>query len=121
MDEWVEVGPLHVMAELAPQRVNRGALGAFAVRVGDTVRAYSEVCPHREYGAVSQGAWDKGVLTCPLHFWRFDIASGRCLSGDSALESLDTRIERGVVWVRIPDRTPLTPAQIARLHARGEL
>lgn len=121
MDDWVLVGPVADLLALQPHRVSRENLGAFVVLTNSGVRAFSEVCPHRAYGAVSEGAWDRGVLTCPLHFWRFDVSTGRCLSSDSSLEVLDTRIDDGVLHVRIPDRTPLTPAQVARLHARGEL
>ena len=121
MQDWVEVGPVADLVDMVPTRVTRGALGGFVVLIGDSVRAYSEVCPHREYGAVSQGTWNRGVLTCPLHFWRFDVATGRSLSGDATLEALATRIDNGVLWVQIPERTPLTPAQIARLHAKGQM
>ena len=95
MQDWVEVGPVADLVDMVPTRVTRGALGGFVVLIGDSVRAYSEVCPHREYGAVSQGTWNRGVLTCPLHFWRFDVATGRSLSGDATLED---RIRSYVRW-----------------------
>ena len=39
-------------------------------------------CPHRQADLTRFGEIDDGVLTCSLHHWRFDLASGRCLTSD---------------------------------------
>lgn len=45
-----------------------------------TFRVYQNKCPHR--GArLSAGKLEAGVLTCPWHHSRFDIHSGKLLSG----------------------------------------
>ncbi len=43
-----------------------------------TIHAISGVCPHAG-GPLGQGDLNDNVLTCPLHGWQFDVASGRCL------------------------------------------
>ena len=37
-------------------------------------------CPHLRADLTKFGSVDNGVLTCALHGWRFDLASGRCLT-----------------------------------------
>jgi len=39
-------------------------------------------CPHRQADLSRFGEIDDGVLTCSLHHWRFDLATGRCLTSD---------------------------------------
>ncbi|MGB7796423.1 MAG: Rieske 2Fe-2S domain-containing protein [Pseudonocardiaceae bacterium] len=37
-------------------------------------------CPHLRADLGKFGSVDNGVLTCALHGWRFDLATGRCLT-----------------------------------------
>jgi UDP-MurNAc hydroxylase len=39
-------------------------------------------CPHRQADLTRFGEIDDGVLTCALHHWQFDLATGRCLTSD---------------------------------------
>jgi catechol 2,3-dioxygenase-like lactoylglutathione lyase family enzyme len=39
-------------------------------------------CPHRQADLTRFGEIDGGVLTCSLHHWQFDLATGRCLTSD---------------------------------------
>ncbi len=53
-------------------------------------------CPHRQADLSRFGEIDDGVLTCSLHHWRFDLATGRCLtSDDRRLRSTQVQTDRG--------------------------
>ncbi len=39
-------------------------------------------CPHRQADLTRFGEIDDGVLTCALHHWQFDLATGKCLTSD---------------------------------------
>jgi len=39
-------------------------------------------CPHRQADLSRFGTIEGGELTCSLHHWRFDLATGRCLTSD---------------------------------------
>jgi UDP-MurNAc hydroxylase len=39
-------------------------------------------CPHRQADLTRFGEIEDGILTCSLHHWQFDLASGRCLTSD---------------------------------------
>ena len=105
-----EAGALRVV-EVGNHRV-----GLF--RVGDSVHALADRCPHRgaplcsgaiatpigvDRGELTVGEPDS-VIRCPWHKWEFDIATGRCtvdehlrvrryavrIEGDDVVVSLDT-------------------------------
>jgi UDP-MurNAc hydroxylase len=48
------------------------------IRIGDYV--VQRRCPHRNADLAAFGEIDGEELVCTLHGWRFDVASGRCLT-----------------------------------------
>jgi nitrite reductase/ring-hydroxylating ferredoxin subunit len=44
-------------------------------------RAFANACPH-EGNPLCEGELLGDTLTCAFHGWRFDLATGACLSGD---------------------------------------
>jgi UDP-MurNAc hydroxylase len=53
-------------------------------------------CPHRQADLTRFGDIDDGVLTCSLHHWQFDLATGRCLTSD----------DKHLRAARVEDSTP---------------
>ena len=87
--------------------------GALAVDLGDTrvavfhhggqVFALNETCPHRG-GPLHLGEVEDGVVRCPWHDWRFDLATGASpLNPRSRVAAYPTRISDGRVRVSLPD------------------
>jgi len=51
-------------------------------------------CPHRQADLAEYGSIEGGVLTCALHHWQFDLATGRCLTSNDPSKHLRcSRIE----------------------------
>lgn len=73
---------------------------------GDTVYALEDVCPHA-FALLSQGFQENGVIECPLHAARFEIATGKCLSqiGQRDIRCYPVRLSDGRVLVAIPQKT----------------
>jgi UDP-MurNAc hydroxylase len=74
---------------LAPERLSY-AEGWYAeqeepddlIRIGDYL--VQRRCPHLKADLARFGMLgDDGVLQCGMHGWRFDLATGRCLTSDS--------------------------------------
>lgn len=80
---------------------NGQKLGLFVL--GDEIHALEDVCPHA-FALLSQGFQEDGVIECPLHAARFDIATGRCLTeiGQRDLHQYPVRVQEGSVQVQIP-------------------
>jgi nitrite reductase/ring-hydroxylating ferredoxin subunit len=71
-------------------------------RLGDTVHALEDVCPHA-FALLSQGFAENGVIECPLHAAQFEIAGGKCLNeiGQRDLRCHTTKVENGRVWIQL--------------------
>jgi toluene monooxygenase system ferredoxin subunit len=61
--------------------------------------AYENRCPHLA-SALSEGAFDDGVLTCAAHEWRFDARTGRGLNPASVcLHRYPVRLDGEEIFV----------------------
>lgn len=78
---------------------------AVIVRVDGDVHAYRNRCLHQ--ASPLAGGWVRdGVLACPLHFWRYDVASGELRNGAGCLERFPVEIVDGDAFVLLPDDPP---------------
>jgi nitrite reductase (NADH) small subunit len=76
----------------------------------DRVFALRDSCPHRG-GPLSQGIVHGGRVTCPLHDWVIDLASGAATGADEGCTAtFAVRIENGEVLVEVPERCGAEPA-----------
>ena len=81
-------------------------IAVFRSRITDELFATQARCPHRQ-GRLADGIVGDGKVICPLHSYRFDLASGAPL--DNTCESLRTyRTEvtadgRVLLWLSPPE------------------
>lgn len=78
---------------------------AVVLRVGDTVCAYRNQCLHQD-SPLAGGIVRNGVLSCPLHFWRYHADSGRLVGTRRDLERYPVEIVDGEAFVEVPDPPP---------------
>ena len=69
---------------------------------GDAVHALEDVCPHA-YALLSQGYIEDGVIECPLHAARFEVATGKCLNeiGQRDIKCYPVRVLDGRISVKV--------------------
>ena len=85
-------------------------------------------CPHLKVDLAKFGHVENGVLTCSLHGWQFEVASGRCLTSDGyrlysrAIDPMEKgRRRRGLeVYDPAPGESPSVPAIPAMEEAIAE-
>jgi nitrite reductase (NADH) small subunit len=79
---WIDVGAL---SDIPPQggRVVKTPAGCIALfrTAGDEVFAIDDRCPHKG-GPLSEGIVHGTQVTCPLHAWVFDLATGLAQGAD---------------------------------------
>ena len=70
--------------------------------VGGRYYALADPCPHM--GASLNAGWiEDGVVTCPLHFWRFRLADGTWADNPRLkTDAYNVRVEGGEVQIEIP-------------------
>ncbi len=64
--------------------------------------ALDNLCPHTG-GPLGEGLVQGGTITCPLHAWQFDCASGKCLTEKRPCQqTYPVRIDGDQVLVEVP-------------------
>lgn len=64
--------------------------------------AYEGRCRHRG-GQLAEGYVRDGVVTCPLHWWRYDLRTGQLVGNPTIrLERFPAEVCNGDVVVRVP-------------------
>lgn len=99
----VSIGPLARVPADECAAVGDGV--AVVVRVGDEVCAYRNRCAHQD-SPLAGGIVRDGVLSCPLHFWRYRAATGELIGTRRRLESFPVTVVDGEVFVDLPDAPP---------------
>ena len=70
-------------------------------RVEDHVYVLSGRCPHAN-GPMGKGWIEEGEAVCPLHRWRFKLATGRCTTvRGEGLHRFASEVRDGEVWVAV--------------------
>ena len=68
-------------------------IAVFRTRLGPVYAVQAE-CPHRG-GPLADGLIGGTTLICPLHSWKFDLATGQALFGDCGVRTFPVRIDEG--------------------------
>ena len=100
------------LLEAAGRRVAVGNAGGELFALDDT-------CLHRG-GSLACGHLDGEVLVCPMHWWRYDVRSGRRLGQpELAVARYPVRVVDGEVRVTVPPAAPARSwREILLEHAR---
>jgi len=79
------------------------ALGLY--RVGDTIHAMEDACPHAGF-PLSKGRFENGVIVCAAHGLCYDVRTGFDPENPDGfpIPCFGVRIEDGVVEVDLDDR-----------------
>jgi nitrite reductase (NADH) small subunit len=112
-ETWIDIGPL---ADIPRQggRVVKTAAGCVAVfrTAADEVFAVDDRCPHKG-GPLSEGIVHGRQVTCPLHNWVFDMATGVAQGADKGrVATFAAMVSEGRVLLRAQDvlnRDPSLP------------
>src|SRR5882724_5657129 len=50
-------------------------------KVEGRIHALKNVCPHQHFSLLHEGEICDGAVTCPMHGWTFDLATGESRTG----------------------------------------
>ena len=101
----MEVARIHQLPDGIPVAIRVHGMRLLLLRRGGDVTTTDEQCPH-EGASLVAGEIDGDVVVCAMHHWRFDMRSGRCLTGATDLTVYPTRVEGDRVLVALR-RKPL--------------
>ena len=102
MSNWKQITHLSDIPRLGSRVINtnQGDIAVFRTS-SDQVFALRDACPHKQ-GPLSQGIVAGGSVTCPLHNWKIDLASGEALGADEGCtNTFATKVEDGLVFIQL--------------------
>ena len=102
----VPLGPVASVSETECVAVAGGR--AIVVRVGEELRAFENRCLHQD-SRLEGGLIRNGVLSCPLHFWRYHVDDGRLIGSQRSLPRFPIDVVDGEAYVLLPDPDPDVP------------
>ena len=102
MSNWTEVVALTDIPKLGSRVVKTDSMSIAVFRNNsDEVFAMRDECPHKK-GPLSQGIVHGNTVTCPLHNWKIDLASGEALGPDEGCtNTFPVKIEDGKVFLSL--------------------
>lgn len=104
MQRWLCVCPASAIPPLGARvlRVDGRCVALFRIR-DDRVFALEDRCPHRA-GPLSQGIVHGERVTCPLHDWVIELATGTAVAPDEgSVATYAVRIVDGQVEIAFDD------------------
>ena len=102
MTDWIEIVALEEIPRLGSRVIRTETMDVALFRTSDDrVFALRDACPHKG-GPLSQGIVHGTSVTCPLHNWKIDLASGEALGPDEGCTNVfDARVEGGKVLLAL--------------------
>lgn len=95
--------------ELADVGKHKAVIDGWHVLIASTdegIFAINDRCTHQA-SLLSTGRIRHGLILCPLHGARFEVASGKCLGGAYRdVRTFAVRRRDGMVEVELPNETP---------------
>lgn len=102
MNNWIEIALLDDIPRLGSRVVKTATIDIAVFRTAsDEVFALKDECPHRK-GPLSQGIVHDTTVTCPLHNWKIDLASGKAKAPDEGCtQNYPVKLENGRVYLAL--------------------
>jgi len=101
--DWIEIGRLADIPHRGARIVQtpHGEIAVFRT-MDDKIFAVDNACPHRK-GPLAQGIVMGDSVTCPLHNWVIDLASGEAQGADhGCVKTYAVRVDGGVLYLSLP-------------------
>lgn len=100
MTEWIELGQISAVPRRGARCVNTpgGKIAVFRT-AEDQIFAIENRCPHKG-GPLAEGIVHGASVTCPLHNWVFDLATGQAQGADEGrVRTYPVKVEDGVIFI----------------------
>lgn len=101
MSDWMKIAHIEDIPVLGSRIVRTDTMDIAIFRNSDNhIFALKDECPHKK-GPLSQGIVHGTSVTCPLHNWKIDLASGEALGVDEGCtNAFETKIEGDTIYLR---------------------
>ncbi|MGD2076557.1 MAG: nitrite reductase small subunit NirD [Gammaproteobacteria bacterium] len=100
MTHWIEIAKLEDIPRRGARVLRTDTMDIAIFRTAtDQVFALKDRCPHKG-GPLSQGIVHGETVTCPLHNWKIDLASGEARAPDrGCAQRYPAKVENGAIYL----------------------
>ncbi|HEY7334458.1 MAG TPA: nitrite reductase small subunit NirD [Bryobacteraceae bacterium] len=97
---WIAITQVENIPPHEGRPVQVGGMELAVFNLGDRFAAVENECPHKG-GPLCDGIVSGNVVVCPLHGWRFDLASGMAVRAPepACVATFPARVVDGIVHV----------------------
>jgi nitrite reductase/ring-hydroxylating ferredoxin subunit len=106
MSTFEKVASVEDFAVKKSLRVSIGDVQIALFAVGGTYYAVQNDCPHQHYSAMHDGILRHGQITCPMHGWTFDLATGKATIGGGRLRTYAVKVVGSEIHINVPSDDP---------------
>lgn len=102
MANWIKIVAAEDIPSMGSRKVVIGEeeIALFKNRDGE-IFAINNICPHKQ-GKLSEGLVHESVVTCPLHNWDIDLATGEALGNDSGCTNVyESKVEDNFLYLNL--------------------
>ena len=102
MTHWTEIAKLEDIPRRGARVLRTDTMDIAIFRTAtDQIFALRDRCPHKG-GPLSQGIVHGETVTCPLHNWKIDLASGEARGPDQGCaQRYSVKVEKGVIYLAL--------------------
>ena len=99
---WTEVCKIDDIPPLGSRVLKTDEVTIAIIRAeSDEIFAIEDKCPHKQ-GPLSQGIVHGRRVTCPLHNWVLELATGQAVAPDvGCVKTFEVKLDSGTVFVKL--------------------
>jgi nitrite reductase (NADH) small subunit len=122
MSNWIDIAALTDIPKLGARVVKTDTVDIAVFRTtSNEVFALKDECPHGK-GPLSQGIVHDATVTCPLHSWKIDLASGAARAPDKGCtRTYPVKVENGRVYLGLVTQARRPGATVSGRIAKCDL
>lgn len=102
MANWIKITEVENIPSMGSRKVviDEIEIAIFKTK-DDSIFAINNTCPHKQ-GKLSEGLVHEHIVTCPLHNWDIDLATGEALGNDSGCTNVyESKVEDGILYLSL--------------------
>lgn len=106
MTRFVKVAEVSDFTVKKSKRVTLENVDIALFAVGDQFHAVQNDCPHQHFSALHEGILHQNEITCPMHGWTFDLATGKATVGGGRLKTYAVKLIGNEIHIEAPTGEP---------------
>ena len=106
MDKFVKAADVSEFSSRRVKRMTINDVDIVIFAVEGQYYAIRNLCPHQHFSNLHEGMLNGRELTCPMHGWTFDLATGIATIGGGRLKRFAVKVVGNEIHIEYPTDEP---------------